>query len=135
QLASVQLHFSKAFAVNPRQQADEVLPAVFIPDSGNILRRVRRHYSWKCQIDLGRAKKPNHLILKFEELERFFAVGNLQDELLLNWLRFFSAAAPFLTAGFLSFDQKVLVPFTRKRRSRTFNRIELRDNSFSNILT
>jgi hypothetical protein len=81
QVASMRLHFSKANAVNPGEQTDEVPPTVFIRDSGNIFACLRRHYAWKFLIDLARAKKLHHLILKFEKLERFFAVGNLQDEL------------------------------------------------------
>jgi len=91
QLASMRLHFGKANAVNPGEQTDEVLPAIFIRDSGNILACLCRHYAWKFKIDLPCAKKPHHLILQFEEFQRFFAVGNLQDELF----------APSLTAGFL----------------------------------
>jgi hypothetical protein len=48
----MRLHFGKGFAVNRSQQADEMLPTIFTCDFGNIPRRVRRHYSWKFQIDL-----------------------------------------------------------------------------------
>src|SRR5262245_4345967 len=80
QSASMRLYFSKAYAVNPGEQTDEVLPAIFICDSGNILALLCRHYLWEFQIDLARAKISHHLILKFDKLKRFFAVGNLQDE-------------------------------------------------------
>jgi hypothetical protein len=39
----MRLHFGKGFAVNPSQQADEMLPTIFTCDFGNIPRRVRRH--------------------------------------------------------------------------------------------
>ena len=74
--------FGKADAINPGQQANEVLMPVFALDRVYRLSCFGSHDVCELQVKVADREKLNKLILKVKELETFFRVGNLQDELL-----------------------------------------------------
>ena len=73
--------FGKADAVNPCQQADEVLMSILPLDRGYRLSRFGTYNPRELQIKFAGCEITNNLILKLKELELFFGVGNLQDKL------------------------------------------------------
>src|SRR5262245_18877920 len=95
----MQLDFGKAVPIKPGKQPDKMFTAVFVTSSGNALSCLCRHDSRKFQIDLARAEKLNHLILKIEKLKCLFGVGKFEDK------------PTFVCAV----NQKVLIAFTGKR--------------------
>src|SRR5437016_6580406 len=81
QLAIVPFDFRQTDAINPCQQANEVLMPICTLDLGNRISRFGLHDPRELQVKVAGCKKLNKLILKLKELETFLGVGNLQDKL------------------------------------------------------
>ena len=71
----------KADAINPCQQADEVLMPISTLDRANRPFCFGLHDSRELQVKVAGCEKLNKLILQVKELELFLGVGNLQDKL------------------------------------------------------